>query len=294
MKPLIYGLFDPRPCGPPHIRYVGFTQFGLRRVVEHLSESKKKKTSHRHRWIGSLVAAGIKPAVIELESVTLENWQERERFWISRLRHLRLVNATDGGDGLINPSPDVRAAISAKVSAGLRGNQRRKGIPHSDASKEAMREAARTSQKCKAMYANRKGKPGRTPSAATREKIRQSHLGVPCPWAKSNALNMSALNRGTFWANDGTVQRRLRKGSELPPGWVMGTLAVDRKTTENRLNAIRSAYARMSKNERNEKPRGSTAGMVWINNGIERKCQSKAHPIPEGWVKGVGPRKQRS
>jgi hypothetical protein len=46
-----------------------------------------------------------------------------------------LVNLTEGGEGLTDPSPEVRAQISSKVSLSLKGNQRRKGKLHDDATK---------------------------------------------------------------------------------------------------------------------------------------------------------------
>jgi hypothetical protein len=67
-----------------------------------------------------------------LEAVTAENWQERERAWIIKLAVNDLTNSTDGGEGLINPSEEIRSRIGATVSRGLIGNSRHRGIPHSD------------------------------------------------------------------------------------------------------------------------------------------------------------------
>jgi hypothetical protein len=70
-----------------------------------------------------------------LETGTGLGWQEADRKWIKTFREsgADLVNATDGGDGLCNPSVETRAKIGAarlgkprspevraKISAGLK------------------------------------------------------------------------------------------------------------------------------------------------------------------------------
>jgi len=74
---------------------------------------------------------------------------EKEKYWIKfyDCKSPKGYNLTDGGDGLINPSKSVRKQIAKKVSTILKGNQYRKGIPHSEESKKAISEGLKTSKK---------------------------------------------------------------------------------------------------------------------------------------------------
>ncbi|MHB1086139.1 MAG: NUMOD3 domain-containing DNA-binding protein [Minisyncoccota bacterium] len=97
----IYGLADPRDgC----VRYVGKTKGALRtRRNAHVSDVKRGRTFiPRHRWLKSLLDAGITPEIIEIDIVSTDGWQEAEQFWIAYLRSLGcdLLNATAGGDGI--------------------------------------------------------------------------------------------------------------------------------------------------------------------------------------------------
>lgn len=109
-KHIIYALVDPRN---QRIRYIGKTSNAERRLYEHIAEGRRPST-HRTRWINQLTRAGIEPILIELEEVTQENWQERERFWIQHYKQEghSLTNGTDGGDGIVNPSVELRSKRS--------------------------------------------------------------------------------------------------------------------------------------------------------------------------------------
>lgn len=68
------------------------------RLSGHIYSSKSRRT-YRDNWIGSLIAAGVMPA-IELIEVAYGDWAKREAFWISHYRSARLTNHTDGGEGV--------------------------------------------------------------------------------------------------------------------------------------------------------------------------------------------------
>jgi hypothetical protein len=105
----IYALCDPETHA---VRYVGFTSKTLEeRLRGHL---KERKTCHRKNWIKSVVARGLKPEISVIEEFFDANWQERERYWIAYYRSIGsdLVNGTDGGDGIPNPTEEVRRKIS--------------------------------------------------------------------------------------------------------------------------------------------------------------------------------------
>ncbi len=102
----VYGLIDPRSG---LVRYVGVTVDLRRRYRRHLTDSGD---SYRVRWIKKLLEMGLKPGLVILETVEVAVCQEAERKWIKHFGREGLVNTTDGGDGLWNPSEDVRRKIS--------------------------------------------------------------------------------------------------------------------------------------------------------------------------------------
>lgn len=101
MDNFIYGLVDPIT---KHLRYVGQTRRGLKRIREHLRPSVLKRESHTHksRWVSKLLAAGEKPEMVVFQVFEDDEWlNEAERRWIEYLKGVghQLVNATEGGDG---------------------------------------------------------------------------------------------------------------------------------------------------------------------------------------------------
>lgn len=183
----IYTLHDPDTLD---VRYVGFTRKSLtKRLATHIAAAKFKlsETSHRLNWIRSLLRDCKSPVILLVETVSSENWKERERFWISHFSKTkcRLTNSCDGGDGIANPSPETRARLRAshlgkthseesraKMSAAHTGKvssketrakigASNKGRVHSDQARE------------KISAANR----GKTIPMEVREKMRVAHLG---------------------------------------------------------------------------------------------------------------------
>lgn len=101
MEVKIYGLYDPTDS-TMSIRYVGKTiQTLKKRLQGHIDDSVKNNPStYKKNWINSLLKKGIRPKIRLIEICTEENWEERERFWISSINNL--TNLTAGGE-----SPDV-------------------------------------------------------------------------------------------------------------------------------------------------------------------------------------------
>ena len=135
----IYCLTEPHSG---EIRYVGKSNKPAERLRHHL---KDKTACHRTVWLAKLSREGSRPIVVPLEECSEEIWQERERYWIAFLRKngADLVNGTEGGEGNINPSPEVRAKMS----------QAKKGKPPPN--------------------------KGKQHSAETRARLSISHMGKP-------------------------------------------------------------------------------------------------------------------
>lgn len=94
----IYKLIDPRT---DEVRYIGFTISELnRRLDNHLSESRRfiKKNSHKENWIRELLNLNLKPKIELLEECSENNWEEREKYWISQFNNL--TNKSKGGEAV--------------------------------------------------------------------------------------------------------------------------------------------------------------------------------------------------
>jgi hypothetical protein len=227
----IYGLYDPPSLeGKSRIRYVGYTSKGLgRRLFEHLDEAKKKCSNHRHKWIRQLLRKGLTPEIHLLEGVTAETWQERERTWIACLKHPGLVNSTDGGEGLINPSAEVRERIRQKVKANTvftDGNTLRRGIPHCDEDKKKISAGVKQSQAYQDYIESQRGiKRGPMPEG-TGAKVSASKLGKKRkPFSDAWRENISAGHQGNRWITNGIEEKCCKAPRVFPRGWRFGRIA---------------------------------------------------------------------
>jgi hypothetical protein len=125
VKFLIYALIDPRTGD---VRYVGKSSSGWRRA------RAKHRNGACRVWTDELVAADLMPDIEVLEVLYEPEaqgskcwwWSGRnasalndaERYWIHFWRvygRAPLLNRTEGGEGIRNPTPDVRAARSASA-----------------------------------------------------------------------------------------------------------------------------------------------------------------------------------
>ena len=96
----IYGLYDNISN---EIRYVGKTNKKdiQIRLKEHIRESKYKKrinksVTHKINWINSVIEKGGYINIKCLEVTNEDNWQDREKYWISKYE--KLTNLTEGGE----------------------------------------------------------------------------------------------------------------------------------------------------------------------------------------------------
>ena len=92
----IYKLIDPTTN---KVRYVGVTTNSLKnRLYQHKYNSKKLKT-HSAKWINSLLKKDICPIIELIETCNENNWEDREKYWISYYDNL--TNHHVGGKGVI-------------------------------------------------------------------------------------------------------------------------------------------------------------------------------------------------
>lgn len=113
----IYTLADPRT--PNDIRYVGFTTKSLHeRKRRHVNTARNKVNSNYHTltWLRTLLNIQLKPEIDLIDCCNLTDRTWKEQYWISQLKAwgFDLVNATEGGDGNINPSLEIREKIRKK------------------------------------------------------------------------------------------------------------------------------------------------------------------------------------
>lgn len=110
-RAMLYTLADPRR--PEVVRYIGWTsQNPQQRLASHLCDARNHTIqNYKARWLRLLLANGLKPIQRMIAILEVHEAPDCERRYISVLRAegVRLVNGTDGGEGSLNPSPEMRA-----------------------------------------------------------------------------------------------------------------------------------------------------------------------------------------
>ncbi len=112
-------------------------------VHARLARKESFKPSYVTHWIRKIQAEGREYNVLILEELSEHADRkflgEVEKMYISALRKVghRLTNATDGGEGCLNPSPEFRTALSERN----RGNQYGLGKKRSEKTRQKMRES---------------------------------------------------------------------------------------------------------------------------------------------------------
>lgn len=96
-----------------NIRYIGKANDLKRRLKGHI-EKIDQHTSHKNSWIKGLLNQGIKPILKEVDQVLENEWKFWESYYIYLFKSwgFNLTNMTFGGDGLSNPTNEVRDKIS--------------------------------------------------------------------------------------------------------------------------------------------------------------------------------------
>ena len=93
-KIYIYALYED---GKEEYRYIGKTYNLKLRLKEHIREAfSVKLPTHKINWIKSVINNGKNINIKCIEEANEDNWQEREKYWISKYDNL--TNSTEGGE----------------------------------------------------------------------------------------------------------------------------------------------------------------------------------------------------
>lgn len=137
----IYALVDPRT---QEIRYIGQSVNPEKRLRDgHLCKPYIDAKSYKNHWLKELIALGLRPTIAILETTDEEHYEEREQFWIAKMRSdgIPITNLTDGGDGTRGnvPSPETIEKRRVKLlghKVSEEGRRRigesRRGMKHSE------------------------------------------------------------------------------------------------------------------------------------------------------------------
>jgi len=180
MSVFIYSLHDPETG---HLRYVGKANNPIKRLRNHLSRRGLKK-SHRDSWIQNLKSRGLKPIQFIVAEVPEVGWQFQEQKFIRGARDLGfdLVNETEGGEGLVNPSSATREKMRASHIGKIPWNKGklcpiigsvRKGMIFSESHRKALSDAAKTNP-IRMKHIDSLNRIGKKDSEETRKKKSES------------------------------------------------------------------------------------------------------------------------
>jgi len=89
------------------VRYVGKTINIKRRYKQHLYDKRK---TYKANWVRSLKNNGLKPILTIVEECE-NNWQDRERFWISKFDNLTNFSLGGGVDYVRVTSEETKEKI---------------------------------------------------------------------------------------------------------------------------------------------------------------------------------------
>lgn len=104
----IYALVDSRT--PSEYRYIGKTVKTLEhRLYHHKYKANRDTNLHKVRWMNKVEAEGAEVLAVLIEECADSEQDAREIHWIRKCRDegYELTNMSDGGEGGINPLPDV-------------------------------------------------------------------------------------------------------------------------------------------------------------------------------------------
>lgn len=177
---IIYTLIDPRTS---LIRYVGKTENTTDRLSSHIREAKKGTQSYVYNWIRELLRLDLVPLIKTIEECN--NWQEREIFWIQKLREdgYPLTNASHGGDGA-RMSQEQREKLRIKAINRFKDPKEREKIAKTLKGRKATEEV-----KLKIKEAHKKRKNNLEEWQKWKDSISRAQKGRK--WSKTHKRNQA-------------------------------------------------------------------------------------------------------
>lgn len=204
----LYTLSDPRNG---KIRYVGKSDNPDKRLSSHLRD---RRLSHKRTWIDGLRQEGLVPTLDLLDEVPERDWEfwEQEYIRVFRAIGIRLVNMTDGGEGISLPgdkNPFYGKTHTAETREKIKAKRKLQVIPEEVYQKRSIKYSGGNNPFF-----------GRRHSPETREKIRQKLLGrkVP-PEALANRKSFAGENNPNFGRRMSQDQKEKIRISLLGRSW---------------------------------------------------------------------------
>lgn len=163
----IYALCEP---GTRTVRYIGKADDPKKRLREHRRSVSARKKNPLGDWLGSLLALGIKPEMVVLREVLIEQWELAEERFIRLARGcgMALVNSNDGGGGPTTHTPETCEII----------RKTHLGVPKTPEHRSKIRDALQGVPKTPEHRAALTGLK-RSPEQCV--NIGKSHLGIKLP-----------------------------------------------------------------------------------------------------------------
>lgn len=222
----IYALCEPETRT---VRYIGKANEPEKRFKSHVQKSVRQK-NHLGNWLRSLQFKNAVPDMVILREVEYDKWQEAEERYIRLARGcgMRLVNSTDGGEG-ITITPEILKKIVAKNTGKKRTPEQCAAISARQIGKDNPMFGKEVSLETRAkMSASRAGEKnhvfGTTRTPETRAKISAALSGEKHPlFGKKHSLesralmskNMRGLVRSAEGRANNKAAQRLRAQKEL-------------------------------------------------------------------------------
>lgn len=221
-KVTVYGLASSEDG---KIRYVGQTTNSLStRLRAHKTE---RPNTYKARWIRSVHRNGFSVVCFVIDRDA--EWNETEIRLIAwyRKNGARLTNATSGGEGILNPSAEVRAKISA-------ANPRTPLTPERKAKMIAGLRARKFSDEHKAINAEVCRKRNATPEQ--REAIRRYRTGLKV--SAETLKKMAAVSTGRVKSDQSKkkVSESVKKSWENPERLIKHRMALYRRYADMLVN----------------------------------------------------------
>lgn len=281
--------------------YIGISTRPEKRWIEHSRNARNGMKTPLCDAIRAFGFESVEKTILVKTSSYMARVQERH--YIARLG-TKLpfgYNMTDGGDGVINPTPELRKKcglinLGRKLSA-----EHRAKIGASSRSKEVMTAAV----KAKISAATK----GKKRSAETRRKISEIQRGKvrgprdPMITAKVieglrvHYLNPANRERMRIQATGRkmTAEQNAKNSAAKKLHWQDPAYRAKLLAFHNGKKMSEQAKANMSKagkkawetTNRREACSKAMSGRRWINNGAEHKQILPGEEIPDGWVRGM-------